>query len=272
MLGIILPTLGLALLPLASTLLQGILKWYHVFTIFNILIPFLVFYMVSEVLLKRPGGYGESQVLELNPNYPQFKSRKPWLKSAIISLPLLIIGLLPFILQVLSLAPALNIQNDYTFKQLGLPFLQDAKLFDFKTIENKKIGPFSPFSVLLSLFIPLSIALFFSLAYKQKTRTLIKSRDSTKVIEEEFTNSIFQLGNRLGDGVPAEIAFAHVAESTRNQKTHDFFALVNQNIQQSGMSLESAIFNKKRGAIIFFPSQLIATSMKILIESVKKGL
>ena len=38
------------------------------------------------------------------------------------------------------------------------------------------------------------------------------------------------------------------------------------------MSLEEAIFNKKRGAIVYYPSSLIATSMKILVESVKKGL
>ena len=38
------------------------------------------------------------------------------------------------------------------------------------------------------------------------------------------------------------------------------------------MSVERAIFDKKRGAITFFPSPLIATSMKILIESTKKGL
>ena len=38
------------------------------------------------------------------------------------------------------------------------------------------------------------------------------------------------------------------------------------------MSVEQAIFNPKRGAIIYYPSMLIATSMKILAESVKKGL
>ena len=39
-----------------------------------------------------------------------------------------------------------------------------------------------------------------------------------------------------------------------------------------GMSLEEAIFNLNRGAIIYYPSNLISTSMRILIESVKKGL
>ncbi len=272
MLGIILPTLGLALLPLASTLLGGILKWHHVFVIFNVLIPFLVFYMISEVMLKRPGGYGETSILELNPLYYKFRSKKPWLTAFLIAFPLFVIGISPFLFQLDFVTSALNIESDYTFANFNIPFLKETKLFDFKIIEDKTIGPFSPFSVFLSLFIPLSIALFFSIAYKRKTSPLISSRENTKALEEEFTNSIFQLGNRLGDGLPAEIAFGRVAESTKNQKTYDFFSLVNQNIQQSGMSLESAIFDKKRGAIIFFPSPLISTSMQILVQAVKKGL
>lgn len=272
MLGIILPTLGLALLPLASTLLGGVLKWHHIFVIFNILIPFFVFYLVSNVLLKRPGGYGESNILELNPEYSKFKSKKPFLTAFLITFPLLLIGILPFIFQIDFITSAFNIKSDYTFGELGIPFFFDIKMFDFKIIEGRSTGPFGPLAVLLSLFVPLSIALFFSMSYRQKTKSIIKSRDNTKALEAEFTNSIFQLGNRLGDGIPAEIAFAHVAESTRNQKTHDFFALVNNNIQQGGMSVERAIFDKKRGAIIFFPSNLIATAMQILVESVKKGL
>ncbi|MDO8508884.1 MAG: hypothetical protein Q7S27_04335 [Nanoarchaeota archaeon] len=272
MLGIILPTLGLALLPLASTLLGGIIQWYHVAILFNILIPVFVFYLVSEALLKRPGGYGQSQIIELSPDYEKFKSRKPWIRASLIALPLLIIGLLPFLFQISAITNLLGIESDYSFSQIGIPFLGNEKLFDFKIIEDVKVGPFGPLAVLLSLFLPLSVAVFFSSAYKQKTKSLIKSREDTKILEEEFTNSIFQLGNRLGDGVPAEIAFSYVAQSTKSQKTHEFFSLVNQNIQQGGMSLESAIFNKKRGALVFFPSPLIATSMKILVESAKKGL
>ncbi len=272
MLGIILPTLGLALLPLASTLLGGILKWYHVFVIFNVLIPFFVFYMVSEILLKRPGGYGESRILELNPGYARYKSRAPWFAAAFIAIPLLIIGFLPFIFQIDFVTSSLGLQNDYTFASLGIEFFGDTKIFDFKTVESSTTGPFGPVAVLLSLFVPLAIGMFFAIAYKRKTRGLIEAREDTKVLEGEFTNSIFQLGNRLGDGLPAEMAFGRVAESTMGQKTHDFFALVNQNIQQAGMSLERAIFDRRRGAIIFYPSQLIATSMKILVESVKKGL
>jgi len=37
------------------------------------------------------------------------------------------------------------------------------------------------------------------------------------------------------------------------------------------MGLDDAIFNPQRGALVYYPSNLIATSMRILIQSVKKG-
>ncbi len=272
MLGIILPTLALALLPLAAVVIGGGMKWYHIFVLFNLIVPLGVYFMTSEVLLKRPGGYGETALLEKNPLYPKFTSNKPWIISGIIAIPLFIIGLLPFLFQVDFLTSPIGLKNDYTFGEIGLPFFQDQLIFDFKKVGSSTVGPFGIGGMLLSLFIPLSIALFFAIAYNLKTNEIIKSRKETKELEQEFTNTLFQLGNRLGDGVPAEIVFAKVAESTQGQKSQSFFALVNQNIQQLGMPVNEAIFNNSRGAIIYYPSAIIATSMQILIESVKKGL
>jgi len=272
MLGIVLPTLGLALIPLASTLLGGIFQWYHVFVLFNLIIPFFVFYLTSEIMLKRPGGYGEADLLELNPLYHEYKSSKPYVLAGIICLPILLLGFLPFIFQYTPLPAWFGMQNDYSFAQLGLSFFGDAKIFDFKEVNGSFVGPFGLVAVLLSLLVPLSIALFFSISYRMKTRELIKARDSSKQLEDEFASSLFQLGNRIGDGMPAEIAFARVAESSRGLVTENFFRTVNTNIQQMGMGLEQAIFNPRRGAIIYYPSALISISMKILVESVKKGL
>lgn len=270
MLGIILPTLGLALLPLASTLLAGSFAWYHVAILFNIIIPFFVFYMTSEVLLKRPGGHGEASVLELNPEYKSFTSNKPWTIGVLIAIPFIIIGFLPFLFQQTWFTATLGLKSDYTFAELNLPFLgsSQAKIFDFKNGN----GPFGPMGIFMSMCIPLGLALMFATVYRLKTRKLINSREETKHLEQEFTTSLFQLGNRIGDGIPAEIAFARVSSTTQGQRTQQFFTIVNQNIQQLGMSLEEAIFNKQRGALIFYPSSLIATSMRILVESVRKGL
>ena len=271
MLGIVLPTLTLALLPLASTLLQGAITWYMVFVLFNLIIPFFVFYLTSEIMMKRPGGHGESEVLEMNPLYPQYKSNAPFFIAFFLCLPLILIGLIPLLAQT-ELAGMLGMQNDYSLESLGLGFMGQGRVFDFKATDTGMAGPFGIIALLLSLFIPLGIALFFSIAYEMKTKEMIKEREKSKQLEKEFASSLFQLGNRLGDGIPAEIAFARIAESTKGQATENFFRLVNTNVQQLGMSVEQAIFNQKRGAIIFYPSALISTSMKILVESAKKGL
>ncbi|UZE93803.1 MAG: hypothetical protein IB618_03485 [Candidatus Pacearchaeota archaeon] len=273
MLGIVLPTLGLALLPLASTLLQGAIQWYHVALLYNILVPFVVFYMTNSVLSKRPGGFGETELLEKNPNYHFYKSNKPYATAALIALPFLLIGLLPLLMQY-GLADVLNIPADYTFDQLGMGFLGNQNIFDFKVDPetNTTVGPFGPFALLLSLFIPLAIAIFFIMAYKLKTRKLIGTRKETKKLEKEFASSVFQLGNRLADGIPAEMAFGRVASSLKGTPTAGFFSMVNMNIRQAGMSVERAVFGKGRGAINYYPSELIKTSMRILIESLKKGL
>jgi hypothetical protein len=276
MLGIILPTLGLALLPLASTLLNSettLFQWYHVVVLFNLVIPFLVFYMTTEILLKRPGGHGESSILELNPLYPVYKSKKPYFRAFLLCLPLFLLGILPFIFQFTPIPDLIGLQKDYTFYDIGIESFGDIKFFDFQTNDAGKIvGPFGPIAVILGLFVPLSVALFFSMAYSAKTKELIKAREQSKELEKEFTSSLFQLGNRLGDGLPAEMAFSKVAESSRGTATEEFFSVVNTNLHQAGMSLEESIFNERRGALVYYPSSLIKMSMKILVESVKKGL
>jgi len=271
MLGVVLPTLALALLPLASAMIGGLLQWYHVFILFNLIIPFFVFYLTDKILLLRPGGYGESTLLERNPLYSKYKSKAPYVKAFFICAPLILIGLIPLLFQT-PLPLMFGLQQDYTFAELGLGVFGEEQFFGYTQTGTETIGPFGAGALLLSLFIPFGLALFFSISFKAKTKDLILERNKTKQLEKEFNNSLFQLGNRLGNGVPPEIAFGSVAESSRGLMTEDFFRRVNYNIRQMGMGVEKAIFDVRKGAISYYPSDLIATSMKILIESSKKGL
>ncbi len=264
MLGIVLPTLMLALIPLASALLEGLLTWQHVVIIFNIIVPFFVYYLTSQILLTRPAGYGEAELLEAHPNYKEYKSKTPSVIAFFVALPFFILGILPLIFFFPGLSDAVGLQ-DFSLP-LGL-----GKFFDFKEDAGKIVGPFGAGATLLSLLLPLSFSLYFAINYGMRTKNLIKTRRETKILESEFSSALFQLGNRLSAGVPAEMVFGRVAEVLRGSPTGKFFSLVNSNIQ-NGMSVREAIFNRQRGAITFFPSSLIKTSMFILIEGVKKGL
>jgi Flp pilus assembly protein TadB len=272
MLGVVLPTLGLALLPLASAMIGDFLKWHHVFILFNLIIPFFVFYLTDKIMFLRPGGYGESELLERNPLYPIYKSKKPYLRAFLICLPFFILGLLPLIFQFTPIPELLGLQKDYTFSELGINLFGDELLFNFTESNGSLVGPFGIGALIMGTFFILGVALFFSIAAKKRTETLIKEREKTKQLEVEFNSSLFQLGNRIGNGTPIELVFSKVAESAKGLKTEDFFRRINYNIMQMGMSVESAIFDKTRGVLRYYPSDLIATSMKILIESSKKGL
>jgi len=272
MLGVVLPTLGIALIPLASAMIGGLINYIHIFILFNLIIPFLVLYQTDKVLSLRPGGYGEATLLEKNPLYPKYKSRGPYGKALIVALPFFILGLLPLIFQYTPLPELVGIGKDFSFSQMGISFLGEDSFFGFVSTATGVKGPFGTGALLLGMFLPLSVALFFSISYSLKTKELEKERTKTKELEKEFNNSLFQLGNRLGNGVPPELVFGKLAESNKGLRTEEFFSSVNYNIRSMGMSVERAIFDKRRGVIKFFPSSLISTSMRILIESSKKGL
>lgn len=256
MLGIILPVLGLIMLPLIGGFIG--VKWYWIAFFYNLLLPVFVYLMGNKLLIKRPAGEGESFSLEENifDEYKYLKFGNSLVNPAVIAAPLflliLIIGFSPIWLH--SIFP-----ND--------AFLNSDWMFGYKN----DIGPFGFTALLLSLAIPLSFAAGFGTYYKLKSRKLMKIKEETKELEREFSGSLFQLGNRIEDGLPVELAFSKTAENMQGTMSGRFFSYVSNNLRSLGMGLKEAIFNSKRGAILSFPSKVISSSMEVLIESARKG-
>ena len=107
--------------------------------------------------------------------------------------------------------------------------------------------------------------------YQIKANKVIKVREETQKLETEFRGAIFQLGNRIGGGMPAEMAFGKVSQGLSGTPTGKFLSIVDNNIRMQGMNLQDAIFNEKNGAITTYPSSLIESTMKVLVESARKG-
>ncbi len=249
MLGIILPVLGLVIFPLLGSLMGGLIKWYHLAILYNLVLPLLVFFYGTHVLSKRPSGYGQGSSF----SSALLAQKSLLFSSVLLSSFFILIGLTPLLMH--WFAPGI----DFAF--LGSSFL------DYKGVH----GPYGFGALLLSLFIPLGFAFGVSSYYRRKTRDLIGIREETDVLEKEFSGALFQLGTRVGDGIPAEIAFSHVAEQMKDSRSGHFFTLVDTNIRQLGMSLKNALFDEQRGALRAFPSPILETSMKVLVESAKKG-
>ncbi len=273
MLGIILPILGLVVLPLVISFMESV-KWWHIATLYNIALPLVVYFMGKNILSKRPTGYGDTDISEINPELRKYRNIlikvgpleikiHPIFICVIIGVTLLLIGLFPLIMHSFIPDPKFDIELPFGFKLLE--YRESSKF------PGTFIGPFGLGASLLSLLFPLALAFSIGLYFKLRSRNVFKIRERAKMLEKEFASALFQLGNRLGDGLPAEIAFSKVANVMQDTVSGNFFKLVASNISKLGMGVKEAIFNPRIGALVYFPSKVIHSSMKVMIEGIRKG-
>jgi hypothetical protein len=285
MLGIVLPILGLVVLPLVVSFMENV-RWYHLSVLYNVLLPLSIFYLAKNILSTRPTGYGDTDISEANPEFKKYKNVvinlgffelkiNPVWFSVSIGLILLMIGLAPVLIH--QVMPQFDIglgstDEKNTICGHSFCFLEykQSKSQD-PSMAGKIVGPYGLGASVLGLAIPLAMGIGLGIFFKLGSKNIVKIREKSKQLEKEFASSIFQLGNRLGDGIPAELAFERVANAMQGTISGSFFEVVSTNIRRLGMSVKEAIFNPKTGAIIFFPSKVIESSMKILIVSVRKG-
>ena len=283
MLGIILPILGLVILPLVVSFLGGegsnpFVSAIYISVLYNVTLPISVFYLGKVILSKRPAGYGAVDIGEKegfkkyrNVALPISKNFTLWVNPLYFCIMLfavaMLIGFSPLIMHSLGVP-------DFAFDQNGnLKMLEYVCPPDLGPgcVSEERIGPYGIGASLLSLVVVLGLGVSSGLFFSLRSKNVIKIRQRTKELEEEFSSALFQLGNRLGDGLPAEIAFAKVAETMRGTVSGDFFALSEKNITSLGMGLEQSLFDPRVGAVVKFPSSVIEASMKVLIESIRKG-
>lgn len=278
MLGIILPILGLVILPLIVSFMEEV-KWYQIALLYDIALPILVFYLGKTILSKRPTGYGQTDISEENPELKKYKNIIWTIGSKEILVNPIFLSILVFgVFFFLGLSPLLMFS-------LGIPDVGfgDADLsnscgkrfcllgYRESVSTGEIIGPYGLGATVLSLSVILAIGLGLGLFFMLRSKNVIKIRRKADQLELEFASALFQMGNRLGDGLPAEIAFEKVADVMQGTVSGSFFMLVSANIRRLGMSVKDAIFDPVHGALVTFPSNLIESSMKVLVQSIKKG-
>src|SRR3989338_4823855 len=265
MLGVILPILGLVIFPLLGAFLQGLVDWYHLAFIYNLFLPILVYALGMNILSKRPTGYGSSKTAEKV--YQEGFDPKPL--CILIAILLIVIGLFPVVINLIE-PPNFTPGEKCATNDIDLGETLGC-FFGYVQGEKESFGPFGIGALIASFFIPAGLAISIGLYNKLKSKKIIELRNETKALESEFASSLFQLGNRVGDGIPAELAFNKVALTMEGTPSGNFFRIVDTNIRQLGMSVQEAIFNEKNGAILAYPSPLIESSMEVLLESSRKG-
>ncbi len=240
MMGIMLPVMGLVLLPIVSMFMADLVTPDSIVLLYNFLLPGVVFFVGRGILTKKPVGFPSPNI----DNHPQVPKKGEFIllknftmKAYIPAVIFFLIFLIPFI------------------------FFLGIGVFNVP----------SELSVYLS-FLPVialsgSIIIYCKLILKDRWYI----RDTIMQIESSFGDAIFQLGNRLSDGLPAEIAIEKVSETLKKSSIEGLFTLIIHNIKKLGMDLDNAIFNPKDGASNYYPSPLIKSILRILIQSAKKS-
>ena len=284
MLGVILPVLGMVILPLVVSMMDT--EWYYLFGLYNIILFLAVFNLGNKILTTRPNGYGDTSEGE-GLGKDSTKSIDLGFTKIILSPSKLGIVVALFFLTV-ALSPML-IDNlyagganafDQSFEDAILPraemsgmggIAEGLKPLDYRGTGTDRTGPFGFMATLASFGFTLAAGMGLATYYKLKSSSTIKIKEKTKELEEEFAGALFQLGNRLEDGLPTEIALGKIAESLEGSTSGEFFKHASDNITRLGMNVNEAIFNEENGAMKLYPSALIGSTMKVLVESAQKG-
>ena len=286
MLGLVLPILGLVILPLVAAFTgktPPLVLAAYIALIYNLTLPLILYYLTKTTLSKRPTGYGEVDISNQIPDIKKYVNVvmpfgtkriliSPLLVSLVIGVGFLLVGILPLALQFVIDEDILRSEQPFLpslgFKFLDYKFEDEAFQGDGPGLPT---GPYGIGAAVLSVFIPLALGVGFGLYLLMRSKNVFAIRERSKKLENEFASALFQLGNRIGDGIPAEVAVENVISLMKGSFSAEFFTIVSFNMRQFGMNLESSIFDRKRGALNYFPSRTIESVMKVLIESSKKG-
>lgn len=237
-LGIVLPVMGLVLFPILAAFLN--VSSTILFVGYDIILPLILYFVISNILETRPATFSKIDITD-NPDVPppgRFAMGRKFYKAWHVGLlvGILIVGLGIFLLV-----------NEI-----------------FSAGENFE-------GIVPALVITMGISFGFGSYFLLLSRQRLAIRRKTREIETEFAEALFQLGNQISGGVPVELSLEHLMERIKNLKIKDLFAKALKNMKLLGFTFQQAFFDKEYGAIRFYPSKLIKSIMRTVVESAKKG-
>lgn len=231
--GIILPILGMVLFPIVSIFLG--VEASILFIGYDVFLPLILYFVITNILEKRPTTFSKIDVSE-TPDLPprgKFNIGKKFMPAWPVGIVIAIA-----IMAIGALVYLIEGQEGVTS------------------------------AVIMTGGVAFGIASYVGLMSK----SFIGIRESTRRIENEFAEALFQLGNQISSGVPIEMSMDHSVKRIGNLKIKGLFEKALANIKTLGMTFEQAFFDREYGAIRLYPSRLVKSVMKTISESSKKGI
>ncbi len=307
--GVLLPLILIIILPVGSAFSGSPLAQTGIlFFIYDIFIPFLVIWFAANLLSSRPPTYTPPEIKDSQQGLPPKntfnigKSRMSiWAPVAgILIFGLLFSGYVHFFgLGVGDPREGNSLYLLQPDKTLENVLAEDRKPADYyetggtresqlialgyqeetirSTIATEKAKFFAqaendvtPYNFIFGFLLTVSLAaaVFVELSLREKRKIQLRYMQ----MESEFKDSLYVLASRLGENKPIEDALRHTQTFLPNNiVSQEVFGKTVDNISMLGMPLENAVFDPAYGSLKNNPSQIISSSMKIAVDSVKLG-
>ncbi len=239
--GIMLPVIGLVMFPIVAIFMAELVKPIFIFIGYDVLLPIFLFWFISNMLKTKPTTFSQPEIKEAK-NIPPLGKFK-FMGKELPVWPFSILAGLPFIL--------------YGFVNISSVSLNTIQGIELQTA----------YSVYIIIGISIMIIVYCYLDSFQK----LPLRKKVERIEDEFGEALFQFGNQIAGGRPLEIAIDRAVVDMRNLKIADLFRDVINNIKKLGMTFEQSLFDRRIGIIWQYPSRLIKSIFRVIIESMDKS-
>jgi len=122
-----------------------------------------------------------------------------------------------------------------------------------------------------SLSVLWSITLGIAAYLHLTTAKAYELRASVKQMEDEFCDSLVQLGNQITEGRPAEGAFERVAIAMRGTPIANVFLRASNNVKLGGMGLRAALFDAEQGALKRVYSRSVQDTLRMLVDIIERS-
>jgi len=264
MMGIILPVMGTIMAPLVVVFMSSdippLLMVSGFVLSYDIILPLMIIWFINNTLNKRPVTFSQVDTSR-HPDLPPKGSFWVGKGKSIPALPLAIIVLLVFL-----------IPSGYFFVEnpnmlsIGL---KDAESCTFLSVPYGEACP--AISLAMSIFLVIGVAAGLSVYFILSTFQRLRIQNRVESIEGQFELALFQLGNRIAGGTPTEVAMEKAIGDMKDIEISNLFKIALRNIKTMGMTLDEALFNRKYGALIYYPSKLIKNIMYAVVDTSKKG-
>lgn len=236
--GVMLPILVLVMFPILILFLKDSVKPIYLVMGYDVVLPLFIYFLGKRVLEYRSFGLSAPDI-SLHPKYAPLGM----VRIAGFSLPMWPLGLVAgTVVSLIGIALMGTVPKPISFE-----------------------------AMLYSLVITWGIGLGFIVFFLMDTRRKMAIRDEIRKFQDEFSESLFTLGNKMSLGKPIEAAMEEVAKKEKDLAISDMFNKAVRNIKEGGLTTEAAIFDKEFGAVWEYPSKIIINIMRIILDATRKS-